>query len=60
MSALITANCADYIKRKIRNTVKDATVAEKLIPKGYAYGTKRQLLDTNSYETFNKDNVQGI
>ena len=49
--------CADYIKRKIRNTVKDPLVAEKLIPKGYAYGTKRQPLDTNFYETFNKDNV---
>ena len=49
--------CADYIKRKIRTTVKDPTVAEKLIPKGHAYGTKRQPLDTNYYETFNKDNV---
>ncbi len=52
--------CADYIKRKIRKTVKDPAVAEKLIPKGYAYGTKRQPLDTNFYETFNKDNVQLI
>jgi cation diffusion facilitator CzcD-associated flavoprotein CzcO len=49
--------CADYIKRKIRKTVKDPAVAGKLIPKGYAYGTKRQPLDTNYYETFNKDNV---
>jgi cation diffusion facilitator CzcD-associated flavoprotein CzcO len=49
--------CADYIKRKIRKTVKDSVIAEKLIPKGYAYGTKRQPLDTNYYETFNKDNV---
>src|SRR5713101_3418015 len=49
--------CADYIKRKIRTTVKDPAVAEKLIPKGYAYGTKRQPLDTNYYETFNKENV---
>ena len=49
--------CADYIKRKIRRTVKDPVIAEKLIPKGYAYGTKRQPLDTNYYETFNKDNV---
>ena len=49
--------CADYIKRKIRTTVKDPLVAEKLIPKGYAYGTKRQPLDTNYFETFNKDNV---
>jgi cyclohexanone monooxygenase len=49
--------CADYLKRKIRATVKDPAVAEKLIPKTYAYGTKRQPLDTNYYETFNKDNV---
>ena len=52
-----TTSCADYLKRKIRTTVKDPDVAEKLIPKGYAYGTKRQPLDTNYYETFNKDNV---
>lgn len=49
--------CADYIQRKIRSTVKDPEVAEMLIPKGHAYGTKRQPLDTNYYETFNKDNV---
>jgi len=49
--------CADYLKRKIRSTVKDPVVAERLIPKTYAYGTKRQPLDTNYYETFNKDNV---
>jgi cation diffusion facilitator CzcD-associated flavoprotein CzcO len=49
--------CADYIRRKIRKTVKDPAVAEKLIPKGHYYGTKRQPLDTNYYETFNKDNV---
>jgi cyclohexanone monooxygenase len=50
--------CADYIKRKIRATVKDPAVAERLIPKGHAYGTKRQPLDTNYYETFNKPNVR--
>src|SRR5215468_10249652 len=49
--------CADYIKRKIRKIVKDPIIAEKLVPKGHAYGTKRQPLDTNYYETFNKENV---
>ena len=49
--------CADYIRRKIRKTVKDPVVADRLMPKGHAYGTKRQPLDTNYYETFNKDNV---
>ena len=49
--------CADYIERRIRRTVKDPAVAERLIPKGHYYGTKRQPLDSNYYETFNKDNV---
>ncbi len=51
------ALCADYLKGKIRKVVKDAALAEKLIPKSHPYGTKRQPLDTNYYETFNKDNV---
>ena len=50
--------CADYIKRKIRKTVIDQAVADRLMPKGHAYGCKRQPLDTNYYETFNKSNVQ--
>ena len=49
--------CAEYLRRKIRATVKDPAVAERLIPKGYAYGTKRQPLDTHYFETFNKENV---
>ena len=49
--------CAEYLKKKIRATVKDPAVAERLIPKTYPYGTKRQPLDTNYYETFNKENV---
>ena len=48
---------ADYLKRKIRATVNDPVVAEKLTPKNYPYGTKRQPLDTNYFETFNKKNV---
>ena len=48
---------ADYLKRKIYSTVNDPLVAEKLIPKTYSYGTKRQPLDTNYFETFNKKNV---
>jgi cyclohexanone monooxygenase len=49
--------CAEFIRRKIRETVKDPAVAEKLVPKSYPYGTKRQPLDSNYYETFNKPNV---
>jgi cyclohexanone monooxygenase len=48
---------SDYLRRKIRQAVKDPAVAEKLVPKGHPYATKRPPLDTNYYETFNKDNV---
>ncbi|HEV8680087.1 MAG TPA: NAD(P)/FAD-dependent oxidoreductase [Stellaceae bacterium] len=48
---------AEYLRNKIRRTVKDPVVAEKLAPKKYPFGTKRTPLDTNYYETFNKDNV---
>jgi cation diffusion facilitator CzcD-associated flavoprotein CzcO len=51
------AVCAAFLQKKIRETVKDPTLAEKLIPKNHYYGTKRQPLDTNYYETFNKPNV---
>jgi cation diffusion facilitator CzcD-associated flavoprotein CzcO len=50
--------CADYIRRKIRKTVIDQSVADRLMPKGHHYGCKRQPLDTNYYETFNKHNVK--
>ncbi len=50
--------CADYIRRKIRATVKDQSIADRLMPKKHFYGTKRQPLDSNYYETFNKTNVQ--
>ena len=49
--------CASFLRRKIKETVKDPVLAEKLTPKDYPYGTKRQPLDTNYFETFNKSNV---
>jgi cyclohexanone monooxygenase len=49
--------CAEFLRKKIRQTVHDPVVAEKLTPKTYPYGTKRQPLDTNYFETFNKSNV---
>jgi hypothetical protein len=33
---------ADYLKRKIRSIVNDPATADKLTPKTYPYGTKRQ------------------
>ncbi len=49
--------CAEFLRRKIREAVKDPVVAEKLIPTTYPYGTKRQPLDSNYFETYNKPSV---
>jgi cyclohexanone monooxygenase len=48
---------AAFIHSKIRETVRDASVAEKLMPRDYPVGTKRICVDTNYYETFNRGNV---
>jgi len=48
---------AEFVRKKIRATVRDPRVAELLCPKGHPLGTKRLCVDTNYYETFNRDNV---
>jgi cation diffusion facilitator CzcD-associated flavoprotein CzcO len=48
---------SEFIRGKIRQIVTDPTVAEKLAPKDYPYGTKRPPIDTDYFETFNRDNV---
>jgi cation diffusion facilitator CzcD-associated flavoprotein CzcO len=48
---------ADYVRARIREIVHDPAVAELLSPKDHPIGTKRLPLDTDYYETFNRDNV---
>ena len=48
---------ADFVAKKIRQRVKDPVVAEKLIPKDHPFGAKRVPMETNYYETYNRDNV---
>ncbi len=50
------AYAAEFIRQKIRATVKDPAVVEKLLPK-QVVGCKRLCLDTRYYETFNRPNV---
>ncbi|MFC7062580.1 flavin-containing monooxygenase [Halobacillus seohaensis] len=50
---------AEFVRSKIRETVHDQKIAEKLMP-SYYYGTKRPVLDTNYFETFNRTNVSLI
>jgi cation diffusion facilitator CzcD-associated flavoprotein CzcO len=51
---------ADFVRSKIRQSVKDPATAEKLCPRGYPIGTKRLCLDTGYFETFNRENVDLI
>ena len=48
---------AEFIRNRIRNTVQDAQTADDLAPKAYPYATKRPCIDTNYYETYNRENV---
>ena len=48
---------AEFIRSKIRETVNDPETAQKLLPLDHPYGSKRALMDTNYFETYNRDNV---
>src|SRR6202023_434683 len=48
---------SEFVRRKIRATVKDPKTAELLCPNDHPIGTKRLILDTDYYETYNRGNV---
>lgn len=48
---------AEFVRGKIRETVNDPAKAEILTPRGYPIFARRPCLDTNYYETYNRDNV---
>ena len=49
---------AEFIRNKIRETVDDPEVAEMLVPKDHPFGSKRTLIDTDYFETYNRSNVR--
>ncbi|WP_150295268.1 flavin-containing monooxygenase [Sphingobium estronivorans] len=49
---------SDFIRRKIRERVRDPDVAERLVPKTFGFGTRRVPLETRYYEVYNQANVQ--
>ena len=49
---------AEYVREVIRMTVTDPVTAERLSPRDHPFGSKRLCLDTDYYETFNRDNVE--
>jgi cation diffusion facilitator CzcD-associated flavoprotein CzcO len=48
---------SDFIRRKIKAIVKDPKVVEMLTPRDHGFATKRPPIDTNYFETFNRENV---
>src|SRR3546814_10428281 len=48
---------AEFIRGKIRETVKDPKTAQKLLPYGFPFGTKRPCLGDTYYDLFNRDDV---
>lgn len=52
------ATITDFMRRKIRERVKDPAVAETLIPTNHGFGTRRVPLESGYYEVFNQPNVR--
>jgi cyclohexanone monooxygenase len=48
---------SEFVREKIRAIVRDPATAELLCPDDHPIGSKRLCLDTNYYETYNRDNV---
>ena len=48
---------AEFLRGKIREIVKDPVTAQKLSNIDHPYAGKRPPIDTNYYDTFNRDNV---
>lgn len=48
---------AEFVRGKIRQIVKDPKTAAMLTPTDHPLGAKRLCLDTNYFETYNRDNV---
>ncbi len=49
---------ADFVRQKIRETVKDPKTAAALSPSGYPFGVKRLCVDTDYFKTYNRPNVE--
>ena len=49
---------AEFIRSKIREIVKDPETVEKLLPTDHPFGSKRMLIDTDYFDTYNRENVK--
>ncbi|WP_193102349.1 flavin-containing monooxygenase [Brevibacterium aurantiacum] len=51
---------SEFIRRKVRDVIKDPSISRVVEPRGNYFGTKRSCLDSNYYQTFVRDNVSLI
>ena len=57
MNAEVNAHASDFLRRKIRERVRDPEVARTLMP-DHPFGSKRVPLENRYYEVFNRTNVR--
>jgi cyclohexanone monooxygenase len=57
VDAAANEEIARFVRRKIKETVKDPATAQALTPTEYPIGTKRICIDIDYFETYNRDNV---
>ena len=50
-------SAAEFVRGRIRATVRNPRVAELLAPRDHPIGTKRICVDTDYFATYNRDNV---
>lgn len=48
---------SEFVRNKVRESVKDPEVGSSVVPDAYPLGTKRLILDTGYYEVYEQDNV---
>ncbi|MBM0205019.1 NAD(P)/FAD-dependent oxidoreductase [Micromonospora sp. STR1s_5] len=58
LSEEANATVSDFVREKIRQALRDPATAELLTPRDHPIGTKRLCVDTDYFETFNRDNVR--
>ena len=58
MNEEANAELSAFVAEKIRERVDDPGLAEKLIPKDHGFGVQRVPLETNYFETYNRDDVR--
>jgi cation diffusion facilitator CzcD-associated flavoprotein CzcO len=49
---------SDFIRDKIRGIVQDPATAEMLCPKDHPFASKRPPIDTDYFDTYNRENVK--